>query len=141
MPDSLVRQYSRVADILINATRDAPRGRANPTRTPVGSCKRALRCRQIGIDVRDAVYVLRVEILGRARQVPGQLLVDCEITAPELRELEVGIGEGEVELRRRSALDRFGGRLVSIGIWIERVGRGVGGRDEPGQDAGIADLV
>src|SRR5438552_9808116 len=44
--------------------------------------------------------------LGGARQPPRQLLVDPDVAAPQLRELEVRVGEREREGRRRRTVDR-----------------------------------
>ena len=132
MPDALVRQHGGVADVPVNAVR-------GPPRPAVGAGERRLRGRQIRIDVGDPVDVLGVEILGRPGQAPGQLLVDGEVAAPQLRELEVRIGEGQLEARRRGARHRR--RLVGVRIRIERIGKRGIGLDETGEYAGVADLV
>ena len=59
-----------------------------------------LRRRQVGVDVVDAVDVLVVEELDRAGDAAGQPLIDGDVGAPDLRELEVGIGDVQLEARR-----------------------------------------
>src|SRR5439155_8023981 len=76
---------------------------------------------------------------GGARQTPRQALVDRDVAAPQLRELEVRVGEGELEARRRRARDRGG--LVLIGVWVERAGGRAVRLEEAGEHTGIADLV
>src|SRR5207249_4853671 len=104
----------------------------------VGAAEHRLRRRKVSVDVRDAVYVLGIEELGRAREPPGQALVDRDVAAPQLRELEVGVGERELEARRGCARRRG---LVRIGVRVERVVDRRVMLYEPGEHPGVADLI
>src|SRR5205807_1940091 len=117
VPVPLVREHDRIVDGRVDLVR-------GPARAGVGAAERRLHGWKVGVDVRDPVHVLGIQELGGARQPPRQPLVDPDVAAPQLRELEVRVGERERERRRRRAGD-IGG-LVRIGVRAEREGgRGV----------------
>src|SRR5206468_9006590 len=130
--DPLIRQHSRVADVRVNAVR-------RPARPPVWAGERRLRRGKIGVEIRDPVYVFGVQVFGRAGDAPGELLVDGDVAAPQLRELEIRIGEGKLEARRGRACDRRG--LVRVRVRVEGIRRGVVLLNESSQHAGVADLI
>src|SRR5207249_6151095 len=66
-------------------------------------------------------------------------LHDALPISPQLRELEVRVGERKLEVRRRPAGDREG--LVRIRVWVEREGGRVVRLSEPREHPGVADLV
>ena len=130
--DPLIRQHRRVADVPVEAV-------GGPARPAVRAAEGGLRRRQVRVEVRHAVHVLGVQVFGRTGESPWQLLIDCDVRAPQLRELEVRIGERQLETRRRCA--RHGRRLVGVRIRVERIIEGGISLDEAGEHAGITDLV
>ena len=88
-----------------------PVGRPARAVVDAGECR--LRRGQIRVDVVDAVDVLVIEELDRARDAAGQTMIDAEVRAPDLRKLEVRIGDVQLEARRAFASDVR--RLVPIG--------------------------
>ncbi len=121
------RQVPRRADALVShhqrAGNDVGRRVVDPVRRPawavVDAGERRLRRRQIGVDIRDAVDVLAVEELASRRNTTRQPVVHAEVAAPDLRELEIRLGD--VQLKAARALPRDVGRLVATRIRAERI--------------------
>ena len=131
-PVVLVPEHDRVGDVGVDAV-------ARPARPGVRAHEARLRRGQVGVGVGDAVDVPGVEALERADQAPGEPAVDGEVAAPDLRELEVRLGERELVARGRRARDVR--RLVGVDVRVERPRLGVVLLLEAGEDAGVADLV
>jgi hypothetical protein len=113
--------------------------RPNPARTRVHTHECALCGRQIRVDVKDAVDVLCVQQFRRADDPHRQLAVHRDVRAPDLWELEIGIGHVERIAQRAGA-----GRLALVlgDICGERE-RGRGPVDDPLADkhARVTNLV
>src|SRR5919109_161702 len=143
MPDALVRQYGRIADVRVGVPRSEHLTAINAVRRPAGPTvrpgERGLRCRQVRVDVRDPIHVFGVQPLGGRGQIPRQPLIDREVTPPQLWEFEVRIGESELKALCRPTGHR--GRLIGVRIRVERIRRGRPGGDETGQHARVPDLV
>ena len=78
------------------------------------------------------------DVLGGAHEAPGKPSVNGDVASPDLRELEIGIGD--VQLIARSAGAGCGG-LVGIRVRVERKRRCVVDDSLAGEYPGVAKLI
>ena len=134
--DVLVLQHDGRRDLIAG---DVVEAVARIPRTGVGADVGALRRRQVGIDVVDAVDVAVIHEFRGAGKAAGQAAVDGDVAAPYLREAEVVIGNVELVAGCRRA-GHVGG-LVLVDVSRERERGGVVRLHVALQHAGVAELI